>query len=575
MKNSFYILFLHFILYGCVATKPLPEPSYSSKTLFSEKELVELERNFIDANKEKLIGNYDEAVKLFLKCAVIDPSHDASFYELAKIYAESGNMHEALKYIKKAVAVNPKNEWYQLLHAEILEMSYNYKDAVKVYEQLINHYPEDISYYFDYAAMLIYSNQLNEALKAYDHIEKELGITEDISQQKKEIYLRLNKPQKAIGELEKLIESNPAEFKYYGQLSKLYFESKDTTKALKIFQKLMSLDPNNPNVHLLFADYYRYKGELDSSFSELRIAFVNPELLIDSKVRILLTYFVITKDSLSKRYALELAELLTKVHPEEAKAFAMYGDMLHTGKRKDEARQQYRTAIQLDKEKYLVWQQVLMIDSELNDYPALLKESEEALTLFPDQPMVYFFNGVAKIQSLLYEQAIEVIKSGLSITVDDSLLSAQLFANLGEAYHKMNKNESSDSAYDHSLNLDPNNIYVLNNFSYYLSLRNEKLDKAEQMSYRANLLEPNNSSFLDTYGWIKYKKGQFQDAQKWIEKAINNGGSKSPVINEHMGDVLFKLKDFDAAVKYWIKAKDIGSQSELINKKIADRQLYE
>lgn len=577
MKYFIYISLVIFILifssinqvYGQFLSK-------NSNKQLNEADLVNLNRSFINANKEKIIGNIEEAVKLFLKCIEIDKNNDASYYELAQIYAANGNIHEALKFVKNAVAITPNNEWYQLLYAEILEIGYNYKEAAKVYENLIKLYPENIGYYLDCAAMNIYANEINKALKIYEEIEKKIGITEDVSLQKVEIFLRIKKCTKAINELENLIVINPYEIKYYGQLAKLYIDNKENTKAIEMYKKIQFLAPENPNIHFLLADYYRTAGKKDSSFYELKLAFENADVNIDTKIKVLFSFLTVIKtDSLLKQQAFDLAEIMSKIHNDEAKTFALYGDLLYNDNKLDEARQKYRKAIELDNEKFLVWQQLLIINTELNDITSLLYDSDTALTLFPNQPIVYFFNGTAKLRSGKYEETIEITKAGLNITFDNPTLISQLYANLGEAYYRIKKNNASDSAYDQSLNFDPNNIYVLNNYSYYLSLRNENLDKAEQLSYKANLIESNNSSFQDTYGWIMYKKGNLDEAQKWIIKAMENGGEKSPVINEHLGDTLFKLGKTEDALKFWQKAKSVGSENEILDKKIINKKLYE
>jgi Tfp pilus assembly protein PilF len=116
---------------------------------------------------------------------------------------------------------------------------------------------------------------------------------------------------------------------------------------------------------------------------------------------------------------------------------------------------------------------------------------------------------------------------------------------------------------------------VLNNYAYYLSERNEQLEKADEMSKRSNALSPNQSTYEDTYAWILYKKGNFRDAKVWIEKAINNGAGTNGTILEHYGDIIYKLGEIDKAVEYWEKAKATGDHSELLVKKLTDRKLYE
>ncbi len=161
------------------------------------------------------------------------------------------------------------------------------------------------------------------------------------------------------------------------------------------------------------------------------------------------------------------------------------------------------------------------------------------------------------------------------MSADNDKLRAQFLSNMGDAYHSLNKNTESDSAYDRALKLDPENAFVLNNYSYYLSERKVKLEKAKEMSAYSNKLEPDNTSFLDTYAWILFQLNDFTGAKDWQDKAIKAGGDKSGTILEHYGDILFKLGKKDEALDYWKKAKDLGTDSSTLDRKIAEQKYIE
>ena len=80
---------------------------------------------------------------------------------------------------------------------------------------------------------------------------------------------------------------------------------------------------------------------------------------------------------------------------------------------------------------------------------------------------------------------------------------------------------------------------------------------------------------MDTYGWILYQKGDYEEAKKWIEKALMNGSDTNSVILEHYGDILFRLGDKEKAFKFWNEARQKGKGSDFLDKKIADKNLYE
>jgi tetratricopeptide (TPR) repeat protein len=580
------ILAMHFIV-SCKTVRSNSEGTRDSKKYskdnersagnhLSDKEKVEFDYHFFNANKEKILGNYDLAESLFLKALSINPNSAASMYELANIYAFQNNKRNALIYSKKAALIDPKNSWYQLLYIECLKEDKQYSEVINVYQKLLKEYPDRMEYYYEMANMYLSLNKINEAIKIYDEIEKVVGITDDASMQKIRIFRATNSFDKAILEAQKLITTFPKEGKYYGILGELYQSTGEPEKALAVYTDLIKLNPEDPYAHLTLADYYRNQHQKEKAFNEIKIAFKSKELDIDTKVKILLSYYSITETYTElKSDADELCKIIVEVHPNEAKAFSIYGDFLYRDKKLDEARIQYRKAIALDKEKYTLWNQLLIIESELNDFVSMQKESKEAMELFPNQALPYFLNGSANIRLKNYKDAVVALNQGKEFVFDNDTFLSQFYANIGDAQYQLKNYTASDSAYDMALEKDPQNNYVLNNYAYYLSLRKFKLEKAEAMSKKSIELEPNSNSYQDTYGWILYQMKKYEDAKIWIGKALANGGSDNGTLLEHYGDVLFRLNDIDNAIKYWMDAKKVGGASDFIDKKIADKKLYE
>jgi tetratricopeptide (TPR) repeat protein len=223
----------------------------------------------------------------------------------------------------------------------------------------------------------------------------------------------------------------------------------------------------------------------------------------------------------------------------------------------------------------MVWQNVLIIYNQQRDWANLEKTATEALEYFPNQAIIYLFKGGAEQQNKEYDKAAASLSKGEKMSADNDKLRAQFLANLGDVYHSMNKDAASDSAYERSLKYDAENSYVLNNYSYYLSLRKTNLERAKQMSAYSNKLEPGNPSFLDTYAWILFQMNDFTNAKEWQEKAMKADSSGSGTILEHYGDILFRLGNKDEAIKYWKEAKEKGTDSATIDRKIAEEKYVE
>ena len=347
-------------------------------------------------------------------------------------------------------------------------------------------------------------------------------------------------------------------------------------KALVNNNKILTKNPDEPFIHISLASYYRETGDKAKSYEELKLGFANPALDIDTKVQILLSYYSVTEIYSSlKDQAFELSEILIKTHKNEAKAFSIYGDFLYRDKKYKEAREAFKKVIEIDSSKYPVWETLLIIESELTNTQDLADESARAIELFPEQPLIYLFSGISNFQLNKLDIALKSLTKGVQFVVDNDKLLIQFNTYLGDIYYKNKEYSKSFGAFKKVLELDPDNVYVMNNYSYYLSLQNQDLDEAERMAKKMNILSPDNSSYQDTYGWVLYKLGRFDDAKIWIGKALDSGGKTNDVINEHYGDVLFKLGDKVNAYQYWTKAKEAGKGSEFLEKKITDKKLYE
>ncbi len=572
----YYVLVLILFVLVFSSCKLLSKKGEKNKSGFTKEQQYKNTSIFIDASKEKILGNYQEALNLYSLCIKNDPNNSAAYFDVATIYSNNGQYKDAVKYAKKAVDLDKDNNWYQLLYAKLLQLNKEFDEAIKVYEKLVKKYPDNIDYTYELALAYNDAGKLLQVAETYDKLEAMVGLNEELSVQKYKIYSELKKTDKAFNELQKLIDKYPNEAKYYGMKADYYMKLNKPDEAFEVYNTVLKIEPDNALIRLSLSNYYLLKGDSAQSIENLKMAFENQSLDIDTKVKILFNYYIATdKQTNLKKEAFDLAKILTSAHPEDPKSHSIYADFLFRENKFSEAKDEYLKVLLLDSSKYVIWEQTLFCYSELRDYNAMQDISKRGLELFTVQPLLYLMNGMANYQLYKYNDATIALKQGIYYVVSNNLLKSQFYSILGDSYYKLNKMDSSDLAYDNALVADPNNIDVLNNYSYYLSLRNEYLDKAENMAQRVNILKPNNSSFLDTYAWVLYKKGKFEEAKIKIDEALKISGNTNAVILEHKGDIEYKLGNKEEALKYWEKAKSVGKGSEFLDKKISDHNLYE
>jgi tetratricopeptide (TPR) repeat protein len=576
MKKKIIFIVIIGLIEGVTMTSFGSLPSKDKKKHPDQGKVASSVSALIEAKKNEITGNEDKAEELFRQYIDKYPEDATAYFELARIVVNKKQVHEGIELAAKAVKLDPGNIWYKLFYAEVLQIAENYKEAIRVYEEITAAYPGNLDYSYQLAALYLIAEDYKDAIKVYDRIESQAGISEDISIQKEKIYLVLNDIPKAQHELEALVTAYPDEVKYLSILAEFYMNNKMPEKGLETYQKIEAIDPGDPYVHMSMADYYRKSGNKQKAFEELKQGFANPNLDVDSKVRILLDFFDISKlPEDSKAMVMDLAKTMVAVHPLDPKVHSIYGDLLVEDKKNEEARNEFLKVIALDSSKFLVWQELLRLDVVLEKYDHLIDYGQRAIDLFPDQAIPYLFTGIGFFQKKRYEEALKSFKGGIKLVAGNDDLEAEFYMYLGDTYHSLKDTAESDKAYEKSIQMKDDNAYVLNNYAYYLSVRNKDLEKAEAYSKKAVTLDPKNSSFQDTYGWVLFKLGRYDDAKTWVGMALEDKDGASAEVLEHYGDILYKLGDPLKALEYWIKAKLKGPGSDVLDKKISEKKLYE
>ncbi len=535
----------------------------------TEQKRLEFDYAFHEGEKALALGEYEKAISWFAACLKLDKTSAVVRYELANIYISQENFNSALELARGAVALQPKNMWYQIQLAGIFKAKGMIDQACGVYEKLAVQFPERDDFRHIQAELFISVEKFEEALKVYQTLEKKLGVTEQVSINKHALYLRLNKRKNAYAELNKLIKKYPFKIENYGLLADMYLQDGNKEKALVQYEKIVEIAPENGLVHFYLAEYYRKEKQYDMAQTSLEKAFASNMVNADKKIQYLMGVVMTDPDNKVSDEKLKiLLDLLISVHPDNIHVNALYADYLRRQKDSKGARKLLRKVLLQEKSNYVVWEELMFINNELLDFDSMLAESTEAIKYFPTQPLLYIFNGVAAAQKKDYEKAVKSLTIGFNYVGDNIPMRIQFLTYLGDAQYELGNTKKSFEAYDEVLLFDPENVIVLNNYSYYLSVLDQKLEKAKEMSLKCVQIEKENSTYLDTHAWVLFKLGSFSDAKRAMEKALKFGGRESAVIVEHYGDILYRLGDKEMAMKEWQNAKKIGEGSKQLSEKI-------
>ncbi|TAH04002.1 MAG: tetratricopeptide repeat protein [Sphingobacteriales bacterium] len=531
---------------------------------------------FLTALREKTSIHYELAEDYFKRVLTLDPSNDATMFEMAQLALNNKQLDVAQEYAEQAVTVNPNNTWYWLLNANIYQQQKNYPLLVYALNELLKLNPDKPEYKFDKANALFLINKPAEALAIYTELEKNNGINDELVAAKQRVYLKTGEIDKAAKDLENLIAKQPDHIKYYLLLAQLYYGNDFHDKAIQRLLKAAQIDALNYEVNLALANIYLSDKNENLAYAQIELAFAQKEMPIDQKVAFVISYFNQFPDTLAINRATKLAKMVTKTNPDDPKSFSLYGDVLYQANNLPQAEKIYEKALELNPNVYAIWDQLIRIKMGINNYVGAIMASMQAAELFPNQADLFYYLGVAYSQTKQPEKAITNLKQALELYVgDNDTFKSQIYSSLGDVYQELKNYKESATAYEQSLKLQPKNAYTLNNYAYYLSLRNQSLDLAEKMALQANELEPGNPSFEDTYAWVLFKQKKYADAKLWMDKAMKNLDTNNGIQFEHLGDILYNLGNTKDALLNWQKAVDYGEKNPTLKRKIDEKKYFD
>ncbi len=562
------MLLIYLFAYGC-AQRNISAVTETEDRELTRKEEINYQYAFTEGIKQKIKGNLREAIPYFMECIRINEKSDAAFYELGSILTMAGNYEEAAKYMKQAGKIDPQNVWYQLQIASLYHAMGMRDSTLLMYEEMHKNYPERTDLYFNLATLHGEYGDEKRAINIFNELEEQYGANETILLAKQQIYAKSGELDKAIDEVLKLIDAYPDEVRFYGILAELYWSGKQDEKALETYEKLFRIDPENGLGQLSMIEYYKRKGNQKELFEMVNKLIDNDRVEVNQKIQVMIQFFT-NEENFSKNQEKigRAVESLAKNYPDDTRVRTLKADYHVKNDEFEKAAVELRFVTQREKTNFVIWEQLLFVENSIEEYERLYHEAAEAIELFPGAPTVYLLRGIAAIELGKNGEAIKALQEGLGCAEENRALIVQLYSLLGEAYKNDGNNQMSDNSFDKALELDNENLLVLNNYSYYLSLREERLEEALEMSKKCIEQEPNNSTYLDTYGWILFKMKRYELAKEYIEKAIKNSGTTSSEIVEHYGDILMIFGEREKAVKQWKRALELGGTKEELEKKI-------
>ena len=550
--------------------------SLMKETLLSAEQQRKYDYFFLEAMRMKGKNEYDAAFGLLQHCLDINPTASSALYEISQYYMFLRQVPQGQVALEQAVAFAPDNYWYSQGLVSLYQQQNELDKAAALLEKMVTRFPSKQDPLF--SLLDIYSRQekYNDVISTLNRLEKRLGKNEQLSMEKFRIYLQMKDDKKAFQEIESLVQEYPMDMRYQVILGDVYLQNGKKQEAYDAYQKVLAVEPDNPMALFSMASYYEQTGQKELYQQQLDTLLLNKKVTSDTKISVMRQVIAENEQSSAKdsTQVIALFDRMMKQDMDDPQIPMLYSQYLLSKNMEQEAVPVLEQVVDLDPTNKAARLMLVSAAVKKEDYKQIIKVCEPGIEATPDALELYYYLAIAYHQAEQGDSVLSVCNRALEHITPDTRkeVISDFYSIMGDIYHTKKQMTEAYAAYDSALVYNPSNIGALNNYAYYLSVDRRDLDKAEEMSYKTVKAEPNNSTYLDTYAWILFEKGNYAEARIYIDNAMKNDGEKSDVIVEHCGDIYFMTGDVEGALKYWKKALEMGSESKTLKQKIEKKK---
>lgn len=538
---------------------------------------------FLEAMRKKAIGEFDSYYELLRYAYNLDTANTAIGYYLGYMSLVSEDntaekLETNLSLMRKHFDSVPEDQYESAMYGNVCNKLRRNDEALRVWSRLVGLFPSNVNFKYKLADTYAAKGNFKQAIAIYDSIEVNEGMSIPITLRKVNYHMAYNDTAGSIDEGLRLVKSAPANVDYNLFMGNMYLQFAEHDSAMLYFDKALEIDPNNGYAYLYKADYYKLAGDSVNYDKQIYNALINKNIEIDQKISVLTDY---VRESLrdtimASERAENLFSVLIDQHPHESAIHDLYSQYLVTVKDYGGAAEQLGYVLDLEPANAENWKKLMLINLMDENYEEAFKAADKALEYNPDNIELYQYIAPAYYQIEEYDKAIATYAVAMEkADTTDSELMSSLASGLGDVYFMKKDTLKAFEQYEKALEYNPGNIMAMNNYAYFLAESGQDLDKAERLSGMSVKYEPENTTYLDTYAWIYFKKGEYSLALTYMKAAIaNSDGEKSAELYEHYGDILFMNGFHEEALPNWEKALELNPDSEILQRKVKHKTFF-
>ena len=486
-----------------------------------------------------------------------DGTNDAAWYYLSMIAVEKKEMAEAEEFLRKACELDPDNYWYRYRLARLYAVTQRQELTISMYEELLEDFPKKSDLYFDMVELYAAQGEYEKALDTLKEVETVFGMTEGIAMYRFNLLRTLERHEEAYESLEEYNRQYSSPY-VLSTLADYQMSMYNDSTALAYYDEALDIAPDYSPALLGKAETLRMTRKYDRYFDVLEKYVRTSDSPSSAKSDYLMAIVQRTDPKFVRSFMPQLDSVMAvalEVHPADSSILQTAGIYYYSTDRKDKARDHFRLNAETYPESLSASANLVEFLMFAEEWEALSEEGRKAYDRFPEETGFLEMASVGDYNLKEYGKVLDICEKVLEVAPDDSSRTLRAWSTMGDIYHQLGEDKKAYKAYDKALKINPDYVYVLNNYAYYLSVQGKKLKKAYNMSRRTIEAEPDNATYLDTFGWILYLQGKALEAKPFFKHAMLYGGKESPVVLDHYAEVLYALKEYDMAFVYWNLAK--------------------
>lgn len=511
------------------------------------------ENMIIEAVEAFNAKNIEGAVTLLNQIVAEDPDNDAAWYYLAQCSVAKKDAAMAEECYRMAAELDPDNFWYRYKLARLYSLTSRPELTMEMYEELLDDFPKKNEIYFDLVEIYLAQKEYEKALGVLDEIEKVFGMTESIAMYRFNLLQILQRPEEAYQSLEEYNRKYSSPY-VLTTLADYQMQMYNDSTALAYYDEALDLVSDYSPALLGKAETLRLTRKYDEYFNVLGKYVESGQAPASAKSDYLMAVVQRTDPKFVATFLPQIDSVMTKavnVHPTDSTVLQAAAIYYYSTDRMDGAKKYFKENLKAWPESFSASASYVEFLMYAQEWEELSSAGRDAFRLFPNETAFLEMASVGDYNLERYDKVLEICETVLEVAPNDSSATLRAWSTMGDIHHQLGDNKKAYKAYDKALKINPEYIYVLNNYAYYISEEGGNLKKACKMSKKTIEAEPDNATYLDTFGWILYLMGKPQEAKPYFKHAMLYGGKDSAVIMDHYAEVLYALGEYDLAMVYW------------------------